>query len=100
MSEMEETYDFTMTGTLEGRVVALRWNDGILSGDPIALARLRELAARWDGHEVGIMEYWSSTHNHLSCPVGTVWLMGQLLGPKAVVSGNYVMAPRRDPGWE
>lgn len=88
----------TMQATWGDREVELSWQDGMVSGDPEAVAKLRQLAADYEGQSV-ITLAGVTHHNHLADPYSAAGLMTDVLGPKAkVIEGGVPMLPEPPEG--
>jgi hypothetical protein len=65
---------FTATGMFQGRRVSITWEDGEVSGDPEAVAALKQLAKDKVGEPVGISTFHRTTHHHLKSNLST-WVL-------------------------
>lgn len=84
---------FSVTGRVPSieRPVTVQWDNGLLSGDRMAVDMLRAFARAMEGQSVGPIEGPYTEHNHLANPLAIASLMGNLFDFDAVWSGDVPM---------
>jgi hypothetical protein len=89
---------FKVKGTIRGRAVEVTWNDGRLEGDELAVQVVESEAALYDGHELGPVCGPFTTEDHLSDPLGAVFVLLAIFDEGAEFSGDVPEAPETEEG--
>jgi hypothetical protein len=79
---------YTVRGLLNGERVTITWEDGVLSGDAVAVELLELRARALEGREVGPPTGPFTVRRHLANPLSTVFLIRALLGDEITASGE------------
>lgn len=79
---------FAIRGKLDGRSIVMAWDDGVLSGDEVAVS-VAELQAETSEGEGSISGYFRvGKEDILSCDVATFLMLSNLLDDVELVSGD------------
>lgn len=86
---------FTVVGTIQGRPARITWDNGQLTGDPVAIQLLRIEAELADGEDIGPVEGPYVYKNHLADPVATYFLLCRVFTTVDAITGDPF--PERPP---
>ena len=87
---------FNLVGMYKDAVVEMAWDDGKLTGDPAAVARVERRAVELDGVDVGQPTGPFTKANHLSDPLSALLIIDAVLDEIGVLEGDIPEAPGAD----